>query len=160
MTTQPIRRAALLAGLFACALPACQHEDPHGDHAAPEPAPVEYLEMPEGESVWNYEGVLGIVAELPEADNPAASFKVHHEHIPAFVNPRTGELAMTSEGVPGMRAMVMEMPPAVGVDIAELRVGDKVRFDFAVWNEPRVAWRMTAIESIDPDTEISFDDKP
>ncbi|MEQ8770102.1 MAG: hypothetical protein RIB60_06295 [Phycisphaerales bacterium] len=157
MTTRLTRRAALLAGVFACALAGCHNEDPQ---AEPEAATVAYLEMPEGEPVWSYEGILGIVAELPEANNPASAFKIHHEHIPTFVNPRSGELAMTSEGVPGMRAMVMEMPPAVGVDIAALGVGDKVRFDFAVWNEPRVAWRMTAVETIDPETEISFDDKP
>lgn len=161
MTIKLTRRAVMLAGVVVCALtmPGCRESAAPSDADNSTPA-VPALAMPEGEATWTYNDVLGIVAELPAADQPASAFKIHHEHIPGFVNPRTGDIAMTSEGVPGMRAMVMEMPPAQGVDISGFAAGDKVRFTFAVWNEPRVAWRLTSIETVDPETVISFDDKP
>ena len=151
-----LRRAVALAGVSWCALalPACSNEggDSDGDADAS-------VSIAETEPRWVYEGVLGVVTQLPIEGRPAAGLKVHHEHIPDFKDPRTGEIFINANGVPGMRAMDMDLPPADGVDISRLVIGDKVRFTLAVWDQPRQAHRVTKIEKVAITTPISFEDK-
>ncbi len=175
MTTHPTRRASLLAGLFVCALglSGCEPSDPHAghDHADHDHADhdnhaagaefVPFVATADAEGArWTYEDILGVVTAVPVEGDPASELRIHHEHIPDFVAPQTGEINVNTNGSTGMRAMVMDMPPGEGMDVSSLNIGDKVRFTFAVWDEPRISWRVTRIERVEPATEISFDDKP
>lgn len=156
MTAHPIRPAVLVAGLVSCALlvPACSESEPQptaapAETAADAPAPAQV-----------YEGVLGVVAEVPVAGDPSTSFQIRHEHIPGFISPRTGELNVNPDGSTGMKPMTMPFPAGEGLDLAGIEPGDKVRFTLAVWTEPSLSFAVTAIEELDPDTEISFELKP
>lgn len=153
-----MRRAAWIAtvalapfamlSLSACDKGADRASSSAGDYTAPPKVVRDDL----------YEGVLGVIASLPVEGNPASELRIHHEHIPTFKT-KDGQVNMTADGVAGMKSMVMPFPVAEGLDISPLKIGDKVRFDFAVhWGGDRV-WEITAFEIIDPDTEIDFSNK-
>lgn len=151
-----MRRAALIASLAlaplaALSLPACSKSD---DQAAARSATA----PPKIVRDDVYPGVLGVITGLPDADKPTPELRIHHEHIPTF-RTKDGPINITADGVPGMKSMIMPFPVAEGLDTSALKVGDKVRFDFAVhWGGERV-WEITAFEIIDPDTEIDFSNK-
>lgn len=164
MTGKTTRRTAVLPGLVACALlaGACSESEPeqkqaanaeHTEHVpASTPAPAA---ASEGAQV--YEGILGVIAELPEAGNPASNLRIHHEHIPSFLSPKTGEVNVNADGSLGMKPMTMPFPPGEGLDLSGLAVGDKVRFTLTVWTQPTLSFAVTKIEKLDPSTAISFD---
>ena len=157
--TTPRARRARLVGLSCCALaalPGCERSAPTTATTQATPGQP----AAQADPAHTYEGILGIVEQIPLPGQPATSFRIHHEHIPTFRSPTTGDIHTNPNGAPGMRAMVMEMPPAEGLDISSYAVGDKVRFTMAVWTQPRVSWRVTAIEKLPPDTPIDFADKP
>ncbi|GJM17904.1 MAG: hypothetical protein DHS20C14_01170 [Phycisphaeraceae bacterium] len=160
------RPGVLLVGLVSCALlaPGCSEsasEHTHADGSDHDHAPTDATgDDAESSSSFTYEGILGVVIEIPEAGKPATAFRIHHEHIPGFRDPKTGEVFVGASGVSGMRAMIMEMPPAQGVDVSGFAPGDKIRFTMRVTTEPRLAWAVTEIEKLAPATEVSFEDKP
>lgn len=132
--------------LAAIAITACEKQNTHAtDQTESAAAPDVYTD------------ILGIVASLDDG-MPASEFKIHHEHIPGFKT-RTGEVNVTPDGIPGMKAMVMPFPVAESVDLSGIEVGDKVRFSFVVNWGGSPPWQLTAIEEIDPSTEISFENK-
>ncbi len=66
----------------------------------------------------------GRVAQLPDPAVRGSMFQVAHEAIPDFVD-RDGK-------VTGMNAMTMPFPPAPGVSLEGLKVGDAVEITFEV----------------------------
>lgn len=165
MKAETTRRTVVLPGLVACALlaAACSESGPepkpeqkqaanaeHTEHApATTPAPAEGAQV--------YEGILGVIAELPEAGNPATNLRIHHEHIPSFLSPKTGEVNVNADGSLGMKPMTMPFPPGDHLDLSGLAVGDKVKFTLTVWTKPTLSFAVTKIEKLDPATAISFD---
>lgn len=102
-----------------------------------------------------YEGVIGEIKFIPEAGDTKLHPKIRHVQIPTFKK-MDGKVAMSPDGVPGMKSMTMEFPLGEGVSLDGYAVGDKVRFSFeAHWGE-RVSWEITAIEKLDPAMEIDF----
>ena len=103
--------------------------------------------------------VHGVITALPIGEDPRASLRIHHEHIPTFKD-KTGEVFMNDDGVPGMKAMEMPFPtlgPNVMLD--DFAVGDKIEFDLSIAREPRTSFAITRIKKLPPDTAISFDNK-
>lgn len=148
------RRVGLILCLFAAPWLA-----PSGCERKTGEPPAVYAD--EVQSYW----VRGIVVQLPDKGPPPRELKIHHEHIPEFVG-RTGEIHINRDGVPGMKAMVMEFPElAPGVSLEGLSPSDKIRFEFTVkWlvspagdRTPR--WLVSAIEPLPADAEISFENK-
>lgn len=135
-------------------LPACKESpaDPHaghdhGDHADTPAARTD-----------TYTDILGVVAQLKVEGDASSEFKIQHEHIPDFKT-KDGTVFVTADGVPGMKSMTMAFPAGEGVDLSAFQVGDKVRFSFAVNYGGSPPWHLTAIEKIDPATEINFANK-
>jgi hypothetical protein len=52
--------------------------------------------------------------------------------------------------------MVMEFPPLKGVDVSQLKVGDKVEIEFSVWWTQLPPWAATKITVLPPETELEF----
>jgi len=158
MTSETTRRTFVLPGIIACALfvGACSESG-----SDPQPAGAQdATHQPATAAPQVYEGILGVIASLPETGNPASNLSIHHEHIPSFVSPKTGEVNVNADGSLGMKPMTMPFPPADGLDLSGLAVGDKIRFSLSVWTEPSLSFAVTKIEKLDPATEISFDLKP
>lgn len=109
----------------------------------------------DAEPTYSYT-VRGTVVSLP---GPTQELQVHHEHIPEFVNPRTGEINQNNDGTPGMREMVMPMPPRPGLDVSTLEVGQEVMITFGVWTgldtPSGFAHRLTGYELIEASDEVS-----
>jgi hypothetical protein len=108
-----------------------------------------------------YVGVRGRVTSLA---TPTSQLTVQHEHIPTFVHPVTGTLVRNANGSTGMRAMAMPMPPAAGLDVSTLSVGDVIEFTLSVWDGKATgtgthAWRMTAFTELPSETKLDFADK-
>lgn len=91
----------------------------------------------------------GQIASLPDPTNPTSEFMIHHEAIDDFVH---------QDGVMrGMNAMVMPFPAvADDVSLEGIDVGDIVVFSFDVAWEGDPKWMVTAIEEVDPATELVF----
>jgi Cu/Ag efflux protein CusF len=157
--TLRISLAGLAIGAFAlggCVETSSNHDDAHADHDHDDHAGHDHgSEMSEEVRVDAYEGIMGEIAFIPEADDTKRHPKIHHVHIPTFKKD-DGTIAMTPDGIPGMRSMTMEFPLAEGVSLEGFEVGDKVMFDFVVNWGGRVAWEVTNIEKLDASTEIDF----
>lgn len=103
--------------------------------------------------------VRGIVKALPIGEDPRATLRIHHEHIPTFKG-KDGQVFTNTDGVPGMKAM--EMPfDTLGpdVDLSDIAIGDKIEFDLAIAREPRTTFAITRIKKLPPDTAVSFENK-
>jgi Copper binding periplasmic protein CusF len=163
--TLRISFAGLAIGAFAlggCVETSSNHDESHSehdDHAHGDDGHDHAHDHGDGSGedtrVDLYEGILGEIAFLPEAGDTKRYPKIHHVQIPTFKKD-DGTIAMTPDGIPGMKSMTMEFPLAEGVSVEGFAVGDKVMFDFAVNWGGRVAWEMTKIEKIDSATEIDF----
>lgn len=90
----------------------------------------------------------GEVVSLPVKGDVRTSFKVRHEAIDGFRN-RKGEVV-------GMNAMTMDFPPAKGVDLSSLKVGDKVEITFSVWWGNTPPWLATKVSKLPADTELVY----
>ncbi len=138
-------------------LPACEKKTPAtptvpaaGNASAPGGKPavrVSDLVPPSATPDATYV-VRGEVMSLPLAGRPGTELNVKHEAIDDFKNREGKEV--------GMSAMVMEFPPAKGVDVSELNVGDKVKVSFSVWWTQTPPWVATKIERLPPETELEF----
>jgi len=95
--------------------------------------------------------VRGLVVQLPDPSNPAAEFNVRHEAIPNF---------RQQDGKLGMDVMDMPFPLAPGVDLSNLKIGDKVELTFEVeldLNENKfIRYQATAISVLPPETVLDF----
>jgi len=92
--------------------------------------------------------VRGRVAQLPEANNPAASFQVHHEPI--------DDWADAQGRVHPMDSMVMPLTVGAGVDLSALSVGDVIELTFEVRfaGSPRLL--ATAVRTLPADTPLNM----
>ena len=139
---------ALTLILGVAVLPACERR-------APEPqTPVGVHDAPPGEPTHVYADVHGVIDALPTANE---DLRIHHDAIPDFVNPRTGELNQNPDGTTGMHAMSMPFPLAPGVSLDGVEVGDHIRFTLALWTgldtPVGFAYRVTALTEVDPPTD-------
>tara|TARA_R110000868_G_scaffold119469_2_gene317080 strand:- start:430639 stop:431214 length:576 start_codon:yes stop_codon:yes gene_type:complete len=130
-----------------------QVEDIHAGHNHGEEAAEQVDENVVRTDV--YEDVVGELTFIPEAGDMKRHPKIHHVQIPDFKK-IDGSIAMTPDGIPGMRSMTMEFPLSQGMSLNGYSVGDKVKFSFRVNWGGQVAWEMTSIEKLDADTEIDF----
>ena len=119
----------------------------HGDHGTDSDTKVVRSDV--------YEGVLGELMFIPDGSIANQHPKIHHVQIPDFQR-QEGSVAMTPDGIPGMRSMTMEFPLAEGVTLDGFSAGDKVKFSFRVNWGGSVAWEMTEVEKIDAGTEIDY----
>ncbi len=92
--------------------------------------------------------VRGEVVSLPITGKPQTELIVKHEAIDDFKD-RDGKVV-------GMNAMEMEFPPAKGVDVRDLKVGEKVAVTFSVWWTQTPPWLATKIERLPPETQLEF----
>lgn len=67
--------------------------------------------------------VKGKVAQLPDPAVKGSMFQVDHEDIPTFVR---------KDGTRGMNAMTMPFPPAPGLSLDGLAIGDAIELTFEV----------------------------
>jgi Cu/Ag efflux protein CusF len=89
-----------------------------------------------------------VIEQLPEAGKPQTQLRCHHEAVDDFKN---------AEGkVVGMSAMVMDFPPAKGVSLDGLKVGDKVLMTWSVWWEHTPNWLAMKIVKLPDDTVLEF----
>lgn len=122
-------------------------------------APLASAAAPGLNPTWTYENIRAEVVKLPDA---FTDLTLHHEHIPDFVAPMTGELHINSNGATGMRAMQMPFPPAEGVDISGLELGDKLEVDLGVWGpeaEGGFRFAMIGFRRLPSDTVLDYADK-
>lgn len=92
--------------------------------------------------------VRGVVTEMPIVGKAGSELRVHHEAIDDFKDDQ-GKVV-------GMSAMVMEFPPLKGVDVSQLKVGDKVEVAFSVWWTQLPPWAATKITVLPPETKLEF----
>lgn len=157
---QPHRTLPALALLAAfAALPAC---DNNAGSASTTPDLTDPASYAEGQAYT----VRGEITQLPDPGPPPTEFKIHHEHIPDFIG-KSGEVFVSSDGVRGMRSMVMAFPyRAPGVDLSEFTAGDKVEFEFLVrWEtspggDRTPTWLIGSMTKLPPETVISYENKP
>ncbi|MCA3004067.1 MAG: copper-binding protein [Phycisphaerales bacterium] len=90
----------------------------------------------------------GMVVQLPRGNDPRTQFKVKHEAIDNFAD-RNGKIV-------GMNAMIMEFPPARGVSLTGLAVGDPVEVTFSVWWRDTPPWLATKITKLPAGIEFNF----
>jgi len=132
-------------------LPACSGKDKPADPpkapAAPSQAKTPGREPPARTPDATYT-VRGEVETLPTAGDKRTEFRVHHEAIDDFKN--------SSGKVVGMNAMTMDFPPAKGVDLSNLKKGDKVSLTFSVWWGGSPPWLLMKIEKLPGDTKLVF----
>ncbi|MBY0308508.1 MAG: copper-binding protein [Phycisphaerales bacterium] len=92
--------------------------------------------------------VRGEVASLPIAGDKRTDFRVHHEAIPSFKD-KDGKVV-------GMASMTMEFPPAKGVDLSKLKIGDEVVVTFSVWWGTTPPWLALKVEKLPDDTTLDL----
>ncbi len=92
--------------------------------------------------------VRGAVRSLPQPDDPASSFQLHHEAIPEFVG--------IDGDVVGMTPMTMPFPVQPGQLPAGLTVGDPVEMTFRVDWEGSPAIEVVEIKTLPPETVLHF----
>ncbi len=103
--------------------------------------------------------VKGVVTALPIGEDPRATLRIHHEHIPDF-KAKDGKVHMNPDGVPGMKAM--EMPfDTLGPDVHldGIQIGDKIEFELAIARKPRTSFAITRITKLPASTVIDYSNK-
>ncbi|GEM_PF-1638549 len=96
--------------------------------------------------------VRGRVEMIPIAGQPQSEFVVHHEEVPSFLG---------FDGRVGMPSMVMPLPVGRDVSLGDIRVGDIISFDLAVWSEPgHRGYEARNIVKLPADTRLGFDMTP
>lgn len=129
--------------LVLASLPAC-------GPAPSVPAPVNYGKMEVASPTTTAEQtytVRAVVMGTPASGR--AYLELHHEEIPSFIG-RDG-------AVEGMKEMIMDFPAIhPGVDLASIRVGDKVDATFEVrWkSDPRTL--ITSLRALPADTQLNL----
>ena len=93
--------------------------------------------------------VRGEVVRLPGAGDPAREIWLRHEAIPGFRDER-GQAV-------GMGSMTMQFPLAEQVSVADLAVGDVVRFHLQVrWHDPTRPAAILSLEKLPAETRLDF----
>ncbi len=91
--------------------------------------------------------VRGVIKQLPEEGKPANSLMIMHEPIENFVR---------SDGKLGMNTMTMPFPPAKGLSLEGLAIGDIVEVVWEVRKSAEPRSQVTSIKKLAPDTELHF----
>ena len=126
---------AILACVAACSLCSCEKPAPPPSSAGPaSPAPL---------PVQTYT-VKGKVAQLPDPAVKGSMFQVAHEDIPTFVR---------KDGTLGMNAMTMPFPPAAGLSLQGLAVGDEIELTFEVRWDRIPPQQAVAVRKLPPANE-------
>lgn len=109
-----------------------------------------------GETVRHRYTVRGEIVALPSSERPLDELQIRHEAIPNYAD-REGNVYVNSKGVRGMSSMVMPFPPAAGLSLEGLEVGDKVEFVFeTVWDDKYPTYSVTEITQLPPETELDY----
>lgn len=87
------------------------------------------------------------IVSLPVAGQPGSAFRAHHEAVDDFKD-RAGKVV-------GMNAMVMEFPPAAGLNLSGFKVGDIVLLEWKVWWSLD-GWLATKVTKLPPETKLIF----
>lgn len=144
----------LLAAAALALLPGCDRSNQPGDPSA---QAAGYETAPAGEPTHVYEGIRGVIVELPSG---TTKLRIHHEAIPTFISPQSGELHQNPDGTPGMKEMVMPMPLVPSVSLDGIEAGDKVAFTLAVWTgldtAVGFAYRVTELGELGPDEPVDI----
>jgi Cu/Ag efflux protein CusF len=99
----------------------------------------------EGSVVHHYTA-RGRIRALPE--NEGGKVAIRHEPIPSFRDRNGKEV--------GMDAMTMPFPPAEGLSLEGLSVGDPVRFRFRVQWAPQPSYRLLQVKKLEPPVELEL----
>jgi hypothetical protein len=97
--------------------------------------------------VVTYE-VRGEVLAVPDPEDPASRLLIRHEAVDGFED-IDGEVV-------GMDSMAMPFPLAPEASVDDVAPGDKVRFTLEVSWEGDPPYRITALEPLAPDTELTY----
>jgi hypothetical protein len=97
--------------------------------------------------VVTYE-VRGEVLAVPDPEDPASRLLIRHEAVDGFED-IDGEVV-------GMDSMAMPFPLAPEASVDAIAPGDKVRFTLEVSWEGDPPYRITALEPLAPDTELTY----
>lgn len=92
--------------------------------------------------------VRGVITALPVAGDARTELRAKHERIPDFKS-KDGKIV-------GMNVMTMDFPPAKGVDLSGMKVGDKVSITFSVWWGNSPGWLATVVKKLPDDTVLDF----
>jgi Cu/Ag efflux protein CusF len=92
--------------------------------------------------------VRGQVVRVPDPADPLADLVIRHEAIPDFAGIDGVEV--------GMDSMAMPFPLAQEASVDAIAPGDKVRFTLEVSWEGDPPYRITALEPLPPDTELTY----
>jgi copper binding protein CusF len=88
----------------------------------------------------------GRITSLPVKGQPLTELTIMHEDLPTFVG---------QDGtVKGMKAMEMPFPPAKGVSLEGLAVGDPVEFTFEMRWKSQPHSQLTRIKKLPADTDL------
>lgn len=101
--------------------------------------------------------VRGRVVQLPDPDRPASEFRVSHEPIPEWKRNYNDEAPV------GMRAMIMDFPPASPEVIQGVAIDDVVRLTFRVEYDAEGAlkgWKSIRVERLPPETSLVHEQDP
>lgn len=104
-----------------------------------------------------YTAIRGQITQLPDQNIPGSELKIRHQQIRDFKT-QDGNININSKGIKGMASMTMPFPPADGLSLDGLVVGDKIEFDFVVnWgSKTGPSWEVTRIAKLPDDTEIDY----
>lgn len=92
--------------------------------------------------------IRGRIEQLPDPAVKGSMLQIHHERIEGWVN-RKGEAK-------GMNSMVMPFPPAEGVSLEGLAIGDLVEFKAEFDFTRLLPQRTVAITKLPPDTALNI----
>jgi hypothetical protein len=137
-STARVIACVLTCGLIVASLAFCERENAANPSKAQRPADKVYT-------------VRGRITMLPVPGKPTTDLAIHHEAINDFEN---------ASGPRGMASMDMTFPPAPGVSLDGLAVGDIVEFDLSVWYKPGTksveGYRVTRIKRLPAETKLEF----
>lgn len=99
--------------------------------------------------------VRGVIAQLPDPQNPTTMFMVRHESMPHYRRP---------DGDLGMNSMTMPFPPADGVSLDGWSVGDQIELAFEVDYDANdgtlLDFRATGLVALPEGVQLDFSPLP
>lgn len=142
MFNGPWRRIGIAAAVGCALLAGCKDQESPETSGADQGEVVRYT-------------VRGQIAQLPEASDPKAEFRVRHEAIPEYKR---------TDGTLGMNTMTMPFPLGDGVSLDGMQVGDIVELTFEVEYDPGFIklrrYYTIKIEELPAETELDFSPLP
>jgi hypothetical protein len=112
------------------------------------PAPVTRTHTPPAATPDAIYKTRAQIVTLPQVNVPQSEFRAKHEAVDDFKD-KDGKIV-------GMGAMVMDFPPAKGVDLSQFKVGDFVLIEWHVWWNHTPAWLAMNVTKLPNDTQLTF----